>query len=513
MDRPPPDGKDTPSTGADAAVPPAETDSAVPTRGDAQVPAVDPDAAAEPATDGGLADGGDEDASSSTVLEPCGGPCPDPGPCKTVACNEVTDTCEQDNVANDTACEDGLFCTEDGVCRAGECVSTPRLCGTSSPLACVEAACDEDADRCVEVAQPGFCLAADSRGGDARCWDDDEADPLNECLRCVADVARDRLTPAAAGGSCDDFNDCTYDDRCTAQGACRGTDNTAGCDDDIPCTADNCDPTGNACLASEPMNGMCLVDGACYVEGARNPANDCEGCFPEADNRGFTAEDLEGEPCDRDNACTDRSCDDSGVCEEGQLRACCSVPAGDAEAQPVWCNGLACVAIPLAANQRVAVTRLNTGERTITLQNGTGSNLVMDGWTVCFGAAACSSPIGALTIGPGAEQLLRFGRVADGAPEVAVLDFTLPMPDASEFAVYNTGDAFDSSSAIEAYLRYESRGATGAGDVREEVALGHDGPLWTEGDILRIPAVREGAVLIDLPYRADGYLPVDAGCL
>jgi len=81
----------------------------------------------------------------------------------------------------------------------------------------------------------------------------------------------------APGGDCDDGVSCTDNDRCTEDGGCVGESRapTTG----LECTYASCveRPGEDECV-SDIDSGYCLIDGACYALGDRNPENDCESC-------------------------------------------------------------------------------------------------------------------------------------------------------------------------------------------------------------------------------------------
>jgi hypothetical protein len=122
-------------------------------------------------------------------------------------------------------CDDGLFCSADDRCLAGECTGLDNDCGGDE---CNEAWCIESEDKCV-------------------------------------------TSPVANGTGCDDGNACTLDDQCTA-GSCGGT--LKDCEGQVqatPCTDAVCDPTSEpvpgACIAAlKPPDSLC-EDGLACTEG------------------------------------------------------------------------------------------------------------------------------------------------------------------------------------------------------------------------------------------------------
>jgi len=161
--------------------------------------------------DGLFCNGADTCSGGSCVSS--GDPCLGGGECSD-SCNEALDMCDEPfgtactadgnvctddvcdgtgtcGVANTSACDDGLFCTQTDLCSASVCVGSGNPCVGGSECA---DSCDESGNQC--------------------------ADPFGTA--CTADG-----------------NECT-DDVCDGLGVC-GEPNTASCDDGDACTvADTC---------------------------------------------------------------------------------------------------------------------------------------------------------------------------------------------------------------------------------------------------------------------------------
>jgi hypothetical protein len=123
--------------------------------------------------------------------------CPAPSECDIAVCND--NVCGTEPAPVDTACDDGLFCTENDACNgAGTCIGSGDPCdGADGDDDCSEA-CDETANACSGV------------------------DP--------------------DGGACDDGLACTADDACVA-GTCTG--DAVGCTEPQVCDEECggcCDP-------------------------------------------------------------------------------------------------------------------------------------------------------------------------------------------------------------------------------------------------------------------------------
>ena len=160
-------------------------------------------------------------------------------------------------------CDDGLACTLDSCAGAGVCRHRP---------------------------QAGICvLVVRGEGGSAekRCVEAGAVDPQNPCNICDPQVDQERWSPRT-GGTCDDGQACTMNDRCE-DGVCRGEFYGDRCNDGLDCTTDSCDGEGKCTNEREAQS--CVIAGACYDKGARDPSG-CKSCQPETSASEWTA--LEG---------------------------------------------------------------------------------------------------------------------------------------------------------------------------------------------------------------------------
>ena len=269
----------------------------------------------------------------------------EPGPCEEIACKDGE--CVLEPKEDQTPCDDGTFCTRDGICVEGECIGQPIECmddGDPCTLdICVDGegckhvehngSCD-DGNACTENdnCRSGFCVGDPITCNDNNPCTDDSCDREIGCV-FSANTAR-----------CDDGNDCTYNDTCSNK-VCTGTaytcvpgecvtdsvcDGQGGCletpkvnqtpcsDDGNSCTNDVCidgrcehpavtDGTacddGNLCTQTDTcVKGVCVGSNfkVCQVE---DPCRDAGGCDPAT---GTCSLDKlpEGAPCDDNNACT-----------------------------------------------------------------------------------------------------------------------------------------------------------------------------------------------------------------
>ncbi|MSP90984.1 MAG: hypothetical protein EXR79_04140 [Myxococcales bacterium] len=127
-----------------------------------------------------------------------------------------------------------------------------------------------------------------------------------------------------AGGACDDDNACSVSDKCTA-GLCVGKAKV--CDDGTDCTTDSCTAGSGAC-AHALQAGSCLIDGACWNDGAAQPAKPCAVCKSKASTTAWTPKPA---CCTADSACpAPGTCDlpncdvATGVCGLKKKAGCCT---------------------------------------------------------------------------------------------------------------------------------------------------------------------------------------------
>ena len=280
-------------------------------------------------------------ASSGAMSSSSSGP---PGSCvKQADCAALADACHAGNcvngmceqkAANDgSACDDGLYCTDNDACQSGTCVGgTQKFC--PSPDSCHVGACDEatkacgsapgndgascdDGDPCTYsgTCSQGTC----SKGQQVDCsafngtCSDGVCDPV---LGCVAKPKND-------GASCDDGLFCTVQDVCMA-GACSGVPNTCSDPIDAACMIATCNEAQKSCVAVPGNDGKTCDDGNPCTVSETCGAGKCVGGVP--GNQGMMCDDGDG--------CTSGTTCNGGVCGNPQSQilqciasdSCC--PAG-----------------------------------------------------------------------------------------------------------------------------------------------------------------------------------------
>jgi hypothetical protein len=247
------------------------------------------------------------------------GSCHDASECSalTAGCLEgqcVGHVCMAMPVTDGTSCDDGMYCTVGETCKSGMCGNgMPRDCSTGNT--CVTGSCDETMGACVGTPAPNStpcedgnpCTIGDICGAgvcqpglppDCTAFDD-------QCNTGMCDPASGncRAVPMTDGIACDDGNDCTGNDACSA-GACTGNPMVAdgnACDDGVACTTmDTC--MGGVCAGTvQPCPGTACNPGVCDTAAG--------GCTNTAL--------VDGTACDDSNFCTGATTCTAGVCGGG----------------------------------------------------------------------------------------------------------------------------------------------------------------------------------------------------
>ncbi len=266
--------------------------------------------------------------------------CDDGISCTDDSCNETTDSC--DNVANDAHCpDDGLFCSGLEYCdELAGCTSTGDPCLGSET-------CNEDADTC----DPSTC------NGDGTC------DPGEDCNNCPADCISGGGTAFCGDGIC---QPATGEDCLSCPADCNGKQTGAAklhfcCGDGdgsnpVDCTDPRCNQDLFSC-SDAPADPYCCGDLLCEgQEDSFNCAIDCGAapycgdafCDPGEDSCNCAADC--GTPPAAESACTDgmdndcdglTDCDDTADC--GADPACACLPKSaqctlDSECCSNWCH-------------------------------------------------------------------------------------------------------------------------------------------------------------------------------
>ena len=105
------------------------------------------------------------------------------------------------------------------------------------------------------------------------------------------DIQETQASGCLEGKECDDYDPCTYGDRCT-NGVCKGT--AYSCNSSKPCVIGQC--LGNGDCRYTVKHGYCLIDSQCVKAGTVSPDNQCMACVPEVTRYAFSNDD--GLKCD-----------------------------------------------------------------------------------------------------------------------------------------------------------------------------------------------------------------------
>lgn len=241
-------------------------------------------------------------------------------------CDPASNTTDWTDLADGSECNDGNACTGTG--REGVGVDT---CTSGVCAGVVDPQCN---DQC-EFAVPaviGVNVSNNSSAGDdsgtASCQVDTHADIWFEYTADCDGV----VFVSTTGSDMQPVNDPVLNvyTECTLDGGVE-----VACDDDsgaglnaalLFATTQGEDyfirvsgfgaNKGEIVLNLTPA-GDCLIDGACYLDGDRNPENDCQACVPEISTtewsmlaEGTSCGDSSDTECDSPDAC-----DGAGVCE------------------------------------------------------------------------------------------------------------------------------------------------------------------------------------------------------
>ncbi len=249
------------------------------------------------------------------------------GPCADGVCSDKDGGCIAVPKENGADCDDGEFCTIDGVCNAGVCETTPRDCSAESDQ-CNVAVCDEAADACVPqpVADGTSCddgqfctetdvCAAGVCGGAPR----DCSGEGDQCNTGTCDEATDACvtTPVTDGVACDDGLYCNTGETCQA-GACTGGAPRACGAQGGSCRDGVCDEAADACTGDPVADGTPCDDSLFCTTGDQCQAGNCVG-GPEPDCSSADGSCQVG-VCDENlNACAPRQAMNGTTCDDGRF--------------------------------------------------------------------------------------------------------------------------------------------------------------------------------------------------
>ncbi len=186
--------------------------------------------------------------------------CSDGVGCTIDSCNESTDSC--DNVASDAACSDGLFCNGSETCNSVlDCQSGPTV-NCDDGVVCTDDSCNEATDSCDNIANDSncddglFCNGTESCNSSTGCQAG--SDP---CAPLVCDEVVDQCVGGCDNdGTCEggeDCNNCSNDCFSGAGASCGNGICEAGDGEDCLSCASDC----NGTQGGKPANRFCCGDG------------------------------------------------------------------------------------------------------------------------------------------------------------------------------------------------------------------------------------------------------------
>jgi len=248
---------------------------------------------ADPSTEDGAAC---DDGKLCTVGETCShGKCGD-GAARD--CTHVADTCNAEScdemlgcvavpIADDTPCDDELFCTTGDVCKAGKCVGAERDCETGLGECEVSLGCDEASDQCEYTEAPNgaacddgyFCTENDTcYFGSCDGYPRDCSALTTQCAVGTCNELMSACVPSFYPSTtfCSDGLYCTLNDKCDGVGNCSGTPMV--CAGGTTCAPKTCNEVVDACVTTNALSGTACDDAnACTSTDQCNGTGSCIG--------------------------------------------------------------------------------------------------------------------------------------------------------------------------------------------------------------------------------------------
>ncbi|MCA9666917.1 MAG: hypothetical protein KC503_15065 [Myxococcales bacterium] len=313
-------------------------------------------------------------------------------------------------------CDDGLDCTTDVCLGQGKCENKPKK------------------DTCaLSVPKP-------NGGSEIKCFVSGDRRPDDPCSACDPTKSPTRWT-LAAGGTCDDGNDCTKNDRCTETG-CTG--DSYNCSDNLECTDDACDGKGgcsnklkagfcninSTCYADKerrdtgcgqcdvatstsawtPLPNQCQIGSACYAPGEKDSSG-CGVCDPAKSNSSWT---ITPQSCAIDGQClasgaTDGAC---GVCDPARSQTSFSPASGKCRIADVCINE----GVPSASGCGVC-TSAQSGDDWSAKSGATSAGEDLEGTSTVFTLDAANNGVGwqvSTRRAHGGSKALWYGKSSSG---------------------------------------------------------------------------------------------------
>ncbi len=329
--------------------------------------------------------------------------------CQIGQCNLQTGQCEV--VADDdgSTCDDGLFCTVDDTCSAGQCVGGPQNDCSLTADECELITCDEQSQSCSLASVPNgeACTPTDLCQSGGTCTNglctgtpkDCFFSPVpNECHESICNPqtgdCEPVVDPNAQGQPCAGSGDLCMDNKtCDNGGNCLGGTPKDCSHLTVGCTNGVCDANNGLCIGDPVAPGGACFDGvpACNTGTCDNNSN----CVP--------SPVANGTACDDYNACTTGDLCTNGTCGGTAVTNCTtyfeeyfdtSCPPGGWTVNPDWecgvptsgpssvVSGTSCLATILAGDYNNNLTYAQAYAETppIDLSSATEPVLLLQAW-------------------------------------------------------------------------------------------------------------------------------------
>ena len=259
--------------------------------------------------------------------------CSDGVGCTDDSCNEGTDSC--DNIANDSNCDNGLWCDGAETCHATLDCQSGTAPNCNDGVGCTDDSCNEGTDSCDNIANDAncdnglFCDGAETCHATLDCQAG--SDPCVGFFGC--DEANDVCVECFVDGDCDDGVGCT-DDTCTGINTCDYAPNDSLCDNGLYCDGvETCHATLDCQSGTAPTcnDGVGCTDDSCNegTDSCDNIANDAncpdDGLFCNGTEFCDAVSDCDhtGDPCAPDfcnettDTCETAECQVPADCDDG----------------------------------------------------------------------------------------------------------------------------------------------------------------------------------------------------
>ena len=247
-----------------------------------------------------------------------------PNQCQTNVCDPSIGHCVLTNVAENTACNDGYYCSVGDKCIHGVCQSGSYRDCSSLDSSCVVGTCDENLNTCVSSFVPdgtactfssnvcngqGSCLAGTCTAGASLTCPTNNQCQVHHCDATLGCVLENPLTH-----TCSDNNVCTIGDTCAADFTCVPGTTLLNCNDSDGTTADYCSSSTGCHHTTLTNTGSCTVAAGCSTMACHSVACTSSLCV-------YTPL-VDGTGCDNNNVCDGLETCHAGVCIDSSPLRC-----------------------------------------------------------------------------------------------------------------------------------------------------------------------------------------------